>query len=70
MAAQSGANKSAGKRLSNFFRGVKAELKKVSWPNKKELINNTGIVIAMCVLVAAIVGLFDSAIQALLKVIL
>ena len=30
--------------FGKFFRGVKAELKKVDWPTKKELINYTIVV--------------------------
>ena len=33
-------------RVSNYFKGVKAELKKVNWPTKKELINYTIVVLA------------------------
>ena len=31
-------------RLTRFLREVKSELKKVSWPNKKELTANTIVV--------------------------
>ena len=30
--------------FGKFFRGVKAELKKVVWPTKKEIINKTIVV--------------------------
>ncbi|MEL7649783.1 MAG: preprotein translocase subunit SecE [Sedimentibacter sp.] len=33
-------------RVSNYFKGVKAELKKVNWPSKKELSNYTIVVLA------------------------
>ncbi|WMJ76636.1 MULTISPECIES: preprotein translocase subunit SecE [unclassified Sedimentibacter] len=33
-------------RVSNYFKGVKAELKKVNWPTKKELTNYTVVVLA------------------------
>jgi preprotein translocase subunit SecE len=32
-------------QLKNYFRGVKAELKKVNWPSKKELGNYTLVVL-------------------------
>ena len=43
----------------NFFKEFKAELKRVSWPTPKQLINNTAIVIGIVVLVAAIVFVLD-----------
>jgi preprotein translocase subunit SecE len=33
-------------RVSNYFKGVRAELKKVNWPTKKELTNYTFVVLA------------------------
>ena len=41
----------AKKSKSNFFREMKSELKKVVWPTKKELINNTCAVIAFVVII-------------------
>lgn len=49
----------AKKSKSNFFREMKSELKKVVWPTKKELINNTSAVIAFVVIIAIIVFMLD-----------
>lgn len=46
-------------KMSNYFRGVKAEMKKVIWPNKKELLNYTAVVVAISALVAFIVWVLD-----------
>lgn len=46
-------------KLSTYIRGVKAELKKVVWPSKKELINYTGVVILISALVALVVYVLD-----------
>ena len=46
-------------KMSAYFRGVKSELKKVIWPDKKELINYTGVVISISILVAVIVYILD-----------
>lgn len=46
-------------KLSTYFRGVKSELRKVIWPNKKELLNYTGVVIFISILVAMIVYVLD-----------
>jgi preprotein translocase subunit SecE len=46
-------------KMGAYFRGVKAEMKKVSWPTKKELLNYTSVVVAISVLVAVIVWILD-----------
>jgi preprotein translocase subunit SecE len=46
-------------RLSSYLKGVRAELKKVVWPNRKELTNYTGIVLFMSVLAAIVVYILD-----------
>ena len=33
-------------KISTYFKGVKAELRKVNWPTKKELTNYTIVVLA------------------------
>ena len=43
-----------GKRISRWFREMKSELKKVVWPTRSQMINNTLIVLA-CV---RVVGIF------------
>ena len=46
-------------RIKNWFKGVRSELRKVTWPTRKELINYTLIVIAMTLILAVFIGLFD-----------
>lgn len=46
-------------RVKNFIKGVRSELRKVTWPTKKELINYTTIVIVLTVILATVIGLFD-----------
>jgi preprotein translocase subunit SecE len=46
-------------KMSTYFRGVRSELKKVIWPDRKELTNYTGVVIFISVLVAVIVYILD-----------
>lgn len=38
-----------------FVKGMKAELKKVIWPTKEQLIKNTTMVVVLVVLVSAVV---------------
>ena len=56
-------------RIRKYFRGVASELKKVSWPTRKELINSTVIVLVFIVVFAATVGLIDLGLGSLLKLI-
>lgn len=46
-------------RLALFLRQVIAELRKVIWPTRKELITYTIVVIVFVVAMAAIVAAFD-----------
>ena len=51
--------KTEKKEKKNFFKEFKAELKRVSWPTMKQLVNNTTAVIAIVLLVSAIVFILD-----------
>ena len=46
-------------KLVNFIKEARAELKKVTWPNRKELISSTVVVLITVVLVAIYLGLID-----------
>lgn len=69
MAAKSNVNKGFGRGIVNYFKNSRSELKKVSWPNRKELINYTIVVIVVCALISFVVWLFDTGIIELLKLI-
>ena len=45
--------------VKKWFREMKSELKKVVWPNKKQIINNTIVVLVMSIVCAVIVWGFD-----------
>jgi preprotein translocase subunit SecE len=45
--------------VKDFLREVRIELKKVTWPSRKETIAATGMVIILSVLVAFFLGLLD-----------
>jgi len=57
-------------KVGRFFREVRAELRKVSWPNRKELTNHTLVVIVTVILMAAIVSIFDVSLTALFSLFL
>lgn len=44
---------------AKFFKGVWAEVKKVTWPNRRELFRTTFAVIVFIVVFTVIVGLID-----------
>ena len=51
--------KKEAKQRNNYFKEMKAELKKVVWPPPKELVNNTIAVIAFVLIIAIIVFVLD-----------
>ena len=53
--------KALPKRVANAFKNMVAELKKVAWPSKKDLINYSIIVIGFVVVLALVVGVLDTA---------
>ena len=57
--------KSFFSRMKKFFKETKSELKKVTWPDKKTVKKNTGIVIVFIILVAIFLFICDSAFSAL-----
>ena len=48
------------RRIGKFFKSTKSEFKKVTWPTKKQLLNNTTIVIAALVIIGLIIFGLDS----------
>jgi len=54
-------------RASRFFRGVWSELKKVHWPNRKETVTYTGVVLVSVLIVAVMIWLVDSVFSFLLS---
>lgn len=57
-------------KLTTYSKGVRAELRKVIWPSKKELMNYTGVVILISILVAVIVYVLDLGIHGVLSLII
>lgn len=61
--ADKNAKKSTKERFVQWFRDLKGELKKVVWPTKKQLINNTAVAVVVIVLAALVLWGFDSLAQ-------
>jgi preprotein translocase subunit SecE len=54
-------------RASKSFRDMRGEMKKVVWPTRKQTINNTVVVLCFMAVMAAIIGLFDTGLSALIR---
>jgi preprotein translocase subunit SecE len=52
-------NPGLGGRIARFIREVVAELRKVNWPSRKELLTYASVVIVFVVIMMSIVGLLD-----------
>ncbi|BDG34185.1 preprotein translocase subunit SecE [Parageobacillus sp. VR-IP] len=54
-------------RIVNFFKEVAREMKKVSWPNRKELVNYTAIVLATVTFFTVFFAVIDLGISELIR---
>lgn len=58
--------------IRKYFRELRSELKKVVWPTRKQVVNNTGVVLSVMIVMALFLFAVDSglgaAIQAILKI--
>lgn len=70
MSTKATTKQKGGSKLIRFFKNVWSELKKVSWPNKKEMTTYTTVVIFSVLLMAVILWLFDSIFSLFLGLIL
>lgn len=55
-----------GTRLSTFYHDVVAEMKKVTWPDRAQLQSATIQIIIFVLVLGAVIGLIDVALQFLL----
>ena len=60
-------NKVKNNKVKDFFKGVKSEFKKIVWPSFHTVANNTGVVIAVSVIIGVVVILLDMGFEAALK---
>lgn len=56
-------------KIRKWFKDLKIEFKKVVWPSKKTVVNNTSVVVGVIVLSAVIVGGLDEGFLALFRTI-
>lgn len=58
------------KKVINFFGEVRAEMQKVTWPTREELIGSTSVVLVTMLILSTFVGLTDFIFANLLKIFL
>ena len=57
-------------KAAQFLREVKVELKKVTWPSRKQTIGSTAVVIALVMLISLFLGVVDFGISGLIRIVL
>jgi preprotein translocase subunit SecE len=55
------------KKNGRFFKNVRAELKKVSWPTRSELKDYTIVVLTVCFITTVGIYLFDTIFRGVLR---
>ncbi len=58
------------KKIGKFFRDVVSEMKKVAWPSRKQIINNTLIVLAVVLIAAVFIFGLDTLFGFILRLVL
>jgi preprotein translocase subunit SecE len=56
--------------IKQFLREVKTELKKVTWPSRKDTLSGTVIVLVTVFVIAFFLGVVDSGLSNLIKMVL
>jgi preprotein translocase subunit SecE len=57
-------------RSIQFLREVKAELKKVAWPSRKQTIGSTAVVLVVVAIISLFLGFVDMGLQGLIRIVL
>jgi preprotein translocase subunit SecE len=47
------------KKIVDYTKKVKAEMEKVAWPTRKDLVNSTGVVLVLVAIVTVFLGIVD-----------
>ncbi len=57
-------------RIKRFFKDLRSETKKVVWPTKKQIINNTIVVIVVMLCLGIVIWGLDAGLSALVNLVL
>ena len=55
---------------TQFLKEVKVELKKVTWPSRKETIGSTSVVVVLVILISIFLGFVDLGLSQLIRILL
>jgi len=56
-------------KLARFVKDIRSELKKVLWPSRKQVFNNTLIVLITCLILGGVIWILDFALGFLYKLV-
>lgn len=57
-------------KTRQFFREVKVELKKITWPMKKETVASTSVVLIIVIIISFFLGVVDLGLSRMVRLIL
>jgi len=55
-------------KITNFFKGVRGELARVTWPSRAEVISLTGLILIVVIILTIYIWGVDTVVQGLLRV--
>jgi len=55
-------------RITNYFKGVKGEIARVSWPSRNEIISLTALILLLVVIVTLYIWGVDGILGTLIKI--
>ncbi len=58
------------KRMTRFFKDLKGEFKKIVWPSKKQVVNNTLVVLAVVIVLGVFVAALDTVLSLIVHFVL
>ncbi len=64
------AKQKGGNKIVKYFRDLKSEIKKVVWPSRSQVINNTGVVLVLCVICGVVLAGIDFGLSQLVELLL
>lgn len=64
------AKKKGPNRIVKYLRDLKSEIKKVVWPSRKQVLNNTGIVLTVMIIMGVFLACVDYGLSFLVKLLL
>ncbi len=54
-------------RITNFLKGVRGEVSRVSWPTRNEVISMTGLIVLFVIILTIYIWGVDTILQGILK---